>query len=524
MGVGTVLGSRDPQRSFFGAISQFGIEAVEKLGFYGKVALHGHEVFKDEDFAGIYCMDNGRASVPPSVVALARLLQHYAGISDAEVVERCRYDLRWKIALDMDPETFEAPFSKSTFQAFRTRLTLHCEEGIAFERSVRFARELGILPNKLCVALDSSPVRGRGAVKDTFCLLSDAIAEVVRRVARKWRRPPEEVAEEAGLGRHITALSIKGSEVVDWSSEEDKSRFLKGLLEDCNQAVELADHADCASAQVDLLKKIITQDVEPGTEDGRQPEIRRGVAKDRVSSVTDPDARHSRKSSGKTYTGHKVHVAVDQASGVIVATEVAAPGEADGDKVKQLIERSEEVTGCEVEGALGDCAYGSDEAQRQAQECGVDLKTKMPAHRKGLFGPGDFEVSEDHRSATCPAGHQSEKQYKAKDGILHKWLATTCHACPLRDKCTTSKSGRRQMIVRANFHDRRSREKYANSGEGRAVLRKRVVVEHAIGRVKNLGAGTARYIGQAKTHTQWLWSAAVANLSLVWGKQAFVNA
>jgi hypothetical protein len=522
--VDTVLGTRDPQRSLFDAIAQFGIKAVKKLGFYGKLALHGHEVFKDEDFEGIYCLDNGRVSVPPSVLALARLLQHYAGISDAEVVERCRYDLRWKVALDLDPETFEAPFSKSTFQAFRTRLTLHSEEGIAFERSVGVARELGMLPNKLCVALDSSPVRSRGAVKDTFCLLSDAVAEVVRAVARKWKRLPEEVADEAGLSRHITAPSIKGSEVVDWNSEEDKSRFLDGLLDDCDRAVELADNAECASAQLDLLKKIITQDVESGAQDDQHPEIRRGVAKDRVSSVTDPEARHSRKSSGKTYTGHKAHVAVDQASGVIVAAEVGAPGEADGEKVKQLIDRAEEVTGCDVERALGDCAYGSDEAQRQAQECDVDLKTKMPAHRKGLFGPGHFEISEDHRSATCPAGHQSEKQYRAKDGVLHKWSATNCHVCPLRDKCTKSKSRQRQMLVRPNFHDRRRREKYARSKEGRAVLRERVVVEHAIGRLKNLGAGTARYIGRAKTNTQWLWSAAVANLSLIWGRQDFVSA
>ena len=518
-----MLGSRDPQRSFFGAIAQFGVEAVQKLGFYGKLALRGQELFRDEDFVAIYCTENGRPSVPPSVLALARLLQHYAGISDAEVVERCRYDLRWKVALDMDPETFEAPFSKSTFQAFRTRLTLHGEEGMAFEGSVRVARELGILPKKLCVALDSSPVRGRGAVKDTFSLLSDAIAEVVRAIAGKQRRSPEEVAEEAGLGRHIIAPSIKGSEVVDWNSEEDKSRFLKGILEDCYQAVELAEHADCASAQLDLLKRIITQDVEPGAEDDQHPEIRLGVAKDRVSSVTDPEARHSRKSSGKTYTGHKAHVAVDQTSGVILAAEVGAPGEADGEKVKQLIDQAEEVAGCDVERALGDCAYGSDEAQRQAQECDVDLKTKMPAHRKGLFGPGHFEVSEDHRSATCPAGHKSEKQYRAKDGVLHKWSATNCHVCPLKDSCTKSKSGRKQMLVRPNFHDRRRREQYARSKEGRAVLRERVVVEHAIGRLKNLGAGTARYVGRAKTNTQWLWCAAVANLSLIWGRQAIVS-
>ena len=46
------------------------------------------------------------------------------------------------------------------------------------------------------------------------------------------------------------------------------------------------------------------------------------------------------------------------------------------------------------------------------------------------------------------------------------------------------------------------------------------LVEHAIGRLKNLGVGSARYFGRAKTRAQWLWAAAVANLSLVWGREA----
>lgn len=34
--------------------------------------------------------------------------------------------------------------------------------------------------------------------------------------------------------------------------------------------------------------------------------------------------------------------------------------------------------------------------------------------------------------------------------------------------------------------------------------------------MKNLGAGTARFFGRAKTKAQWLWSAAVANLQRIW--------
>jgi hypothetical protein len=73
-----------------------GVAAVEKMGCYGKLALRGHVVFTDEDSAAAYCSDNGRPSVSPSMLAKARLLQCYAAVSDAEVIERCRFDLRWK--------------------------------------------------------------------------------------------------------------------------------------------------------------------------------------------------------------------------------------------------------------------------------------------------------------------------------------------------------------------------------------------------------------------------------------------
>jgi len=164
---------------------------------------------------------------------------------------------------------------------------------------------------------------------------------------------------------------------------------------------------------------------------------------------------------------------------VITAVDISAPGDSDGGKVSTLIQQSEELSGSTVDQAVGDSAYSTAEAQKRAKERRIELKTKMPRPRKGLFGPGAFKLSEDLRSATCPAGHPSAKQYKARDGILHEWSRKDCGSCPLKGRCTTSE--RRQIRARPDFHDRRRRERWAESDEGRQLLRKRVVVEHAIG-------------------------------------------
>ena len=61
---------------------------VGRDSFYGFLAVHQGELFRDEDFADLYCLDNGRPSIPPSLLATALLLQAYEGASDQEAKAR----------------------------------------------------------------------------------------------------------------------------------------------------------------------------------------------------------------------------------------------------------------------------------------------------------------------------------------------------------------------------------------------------------------------------------------------------
>ncbi len=60
------------------------LDHVRRDSFYGFLALHREELFCEEEFADLYCPDNGRPSVPPSLLATALLLQAYEGVSDEE--------------------------------------------------------------------------------------------------------------------------------------------------------------------------------------------------------------------------------------------------------------------------------------------------------------------------------------------------------------------------------------------------------------------------------------------------------
>ena len=116
------------------------------ISFYGLLASLRGRLFRDADFAAFYCAENGRGSVPTSLLATALLLQSHDKVSDAEAKARANFDIRWKVALGIEVE--DRPFAKSTFQVFRAQLILHDKVREVFESSLRLARESGYLKRR----------------------------------------------------------------------------------------------------------------------------------------------------------------------------------------------------------------------------------------------------------------------------------------------------------------------------------------------------------------------------------------
>ena len=106
-----MLGKRSEQKGFWEADRLY-LDYVGKDTFYGLLASLRGQLFSDDDFAEIYGPDNGRDSVPPSLLATALLLQTYDQVSDAEAKARADFDIRWKVALGIEIE--DRPFAKST--------------------------------------------------------------------------------------------------------------------------------------------------------------------------------------------------------------------------------------------------------------------------------------------------------------------------------------------------------------------------------------------------------------------------
>ena len=236
-----MLGERSDQRGLWEADRLY-LDHVGKDTFYGLLASLRGQLFRDSDFAGFYCADNGRDSVPPSLLATALLLQSHDKVSDAEAKARADFDIRWKVALGIEIE--DRPFAKSTLQVFRAQLILHEKVRTVFESSLRLARESGYLKKRgMRVALDTTNILGRGAVRDTYNLLADGIIKLMRALASVEQTTLRDWAGAQGYKRYLGS-SIKGESAIDWSNKKARAGLLATIVADADRLLEVARWAE----------------------------------------------------------------------------------------------------------------------------------------------------------------------------------------------------------------------------------------------------------------------------------------
>ena len=502
-------GRRNPQHSLWEA--QAWPHAVPPDSFYGRMSAIGDELFRDDDLADMYCPDNGRPSWPPSLMSGITLLQFFTDVSDEEAVDRLRFDLRWKVALNL-PLDFVPP-DASTLCVFRRRLLKHGKERYAFNRVVQVGRAAGFIPDKVTLLADTTPQRGAGAVQDTYTLLRKGIRKVLKAAgytAAQKRR---------GLGANLAVyLDSDRKAAIDWTDAKARAAQLKVLVQDAEAVLELArQEADDAEVRAAawLLTKVLGDDVEID-EDGN-PQIGDGVAEDRIVSMTDPELRHGRKSAAQRFDGRKVLAAADQASELLLGVEPMAASAGDGQGLSDIVESVQEEQGVKVERVISDGAFGSGDNRAACAREGIDLVSPLAEPSDPEVAKSAFAIDVEGQSATCPKGHQAVGCQTVKDAqgrpvLLFTFARDVCEACELFGRCVHSKTQGRS--VRTHYHEvlLQAARKRQETEEFKQLYRLRAAIERLIACLVQHGLRRARYIGKAKVRLQAQWTGAAVNL------------
>ena len=466
------------------------------------LAAHRGELFADAEFADLFPSARGRPSVPASVIASVMVLQVLHDYSDAEAAEAARCDLRWKTACGFPLD--HGGFDPSTLVYWRRRIAQSEGPHRITGAVAKVIAGTGVLKGRRQRAVDPAILADAVATQDTITQLAAA----VRRVGRVVPGAGELIAAVC-TGHDYTQ---PGKPRIDWDDPAAKDALVSALVTDANALVAaLADQEldEQAALAVGLLALVAGQDVEPaagsdGT-DGRW-RIARRVAEDRVISVHDPQARHTRKSPEARRDGYRAHVVACPQTGIITSERLTkACGEDNSDAaVAGQFLAEQAASGGPACAWYGDSAYGTGELRAAIGHAGHTAVIKpgpvKPAVDGG-FTTADFTVDEAAGTATCPAG--VTRPITARRSVI---FGAACRACPLRARCTTAKDGR---TLRLHPHDailRAARAAWAAQPALREDYRKyRPNVERVISQVASRGGRRLklRYLGTAKNNA-WL--------------------
>jgi hypothetical protein len=298
----------------------------------------------------------------------------------------------------------------------------------------------------------------------------------------------------------LLAPSIKAGLDIDWSDARQKATAIEILERQVSEPLR---------PYLEAMTAVSDQDLERTAQGGVA--IRQGVATDRRISIEDPEMRHGRKSKSKRFDGYKEHVARDLDVPVIVACAVTPANRPEeegaapiGDDIAQQ--------GFTIAEAHIDRAYVNSPLVDEVMQCGGQVFAKPWAqrpHRPGLFSKADFTIDLRAKTVTCPAGQVEPFE----PGETVHFDPEACGACSLRASCTLAASGRGCSISVAKDESAQRRfRKLQKSRPGRAALRARVAVEHALAHVAARKGHRARYLGTRKNLFDLRRAAAIQNL------------
>ena len=497
---------------------------VRVRALFGFLRVHRQELFDDEFQEQLESMyrTTGAGDPPnkPAQMCMAVLLQGYVGASDAEAVELTLVDLRWQMVLDC-VGAVEPPFSQGSLQAFRERMIEHQIDRVLLEKTAALVRsgaaskgDSQMIDKAIKVAIDSRPLAGAGRVEDTINLLGHAARNIVRIVSKITERDTEEICRKAGIPL-LLASSIKAGLDIDWSDPKQKAMGVEIVERQVSSLQRWVDqHLDEVINEplrpyIDAITQVRTQDLEEAANGAVQ--IRQGVAPDRRISIEDAEMRHGRKSRSKRFDGYKEHIARDLDLPLIAACAVT-PANRPEEEGAAPIGEDIAIQGLHVIELHIDRAYVNSPLVDNVIESGGKVFAKpwgVRARAPGMFTKRDFKIDMRAQTVTCPAGQI--EPFEPGDTV--EFDPEVCGACALRSKCTQAASGRgRTVSIAADEALQKKLRMFQKTRRGRAALRRRSAVEHALAHIAARKGQRARYVGVRKNLFDLRRAAAIQNL------------
>ncbi len=412
-----------------------------------------------------YCLDNGRNAIPPIRMFKYLLLKAIHDLSDADLVDRSKYDMSFKYFLDMAPE--EDVINSSSLTKFR-RLRLQDMNllDLLIGKTVEIALEKGLITSKTII-VDATHTKARYNQKSP--------KEFLQEKSKNVRKAVYQLDE-----------SMKGKFPTKPTSNEVGEE-----LDYCRQVVEVVEtqskiaHIPAVKEKLNVLKEVI-DDYEV-----------------QLSYSSDPDARVGHKSADSAFFGFKTHIAMSDER-IITAAIVTTGEKSDGQYLQELVEKSKE-THMEIETVIGDTAYSGKDNLKYTKSENLRLISKLNPNITGEVSNRKilFDFNKDARMYVCPAGHiahrkarTGKKNQNVNQSETYYFDIEKCKVCPMQEGCYKEGSKSKTYSVTIKSTEHKDQANFQETDEFKELAKKRYKIEAKNSEIKNPhGYNTAKSAG-----------------------------
>ncbi len=360
-----------------------------------------------------YCPDNGRPSVEPVLLLGVTLWQFVEKVPDREAVERLRYHLGWKYALNH--EVNEVVFDPTVLVRFRAKLLEHEQGRLLFERILKGLQDAGLIPRKYKQRLDSTHVLGMIAKMSRLECVRESIRLALKELEGmlgEGQRPEFwgilwERYVESKLDYRTPEVELKNK--MQQGGED--IRRLRNWVGDQKEKGKVFPEA----AQMKLLDRVFQEQY--AVRDAEAMEVLREQPVGAVRNPHDPDVEWAAKGRGKSkkeFEGYKVQVAEtvseepvekgEPAKNFLTAVMIQRATESDEAGREQVLEEQGEMGLERPEVEYVDGAYVSAQEIVKAEEEGRQLMgpaQPAPSPRNKAFSAEAFQINVKESRLSC---------------------------------------------------------------------------------------------------------------------------
>jgi hypothetical protein len=453
--------------------------------------------FINEEVKDVYCEDNGRPSIPPIILYKATLVQRMKGLSDEEMERVAKYDIEIKHFLGIPIE--DTSFDYSTLSVFRKRLGIERFEAI-FQKMLYQIKQKGLLDDYKTQIIDSMPVLTKAALPSTTALIYSSIKRCIKTIKSKEKK--KDLFNLLDIDERKLEHYSKARPLFKLDDKQKKKAFGKAV----KRAIKLIDAIkDLEEVREDLsfLRQIIKENVV--FEDELVKEKEKKPPKS-IKSLVDKDAKLGHKSKEEMLFGYKHNISITE-NGFITATTTTTMADKDDEQLMPIVEKQKEVD-LKAEKIKADSAFGNPYNFVEANAMDIELEAPL---RKGRLEEGfnwyDFTLSNDASCLTCPNGITVGSSGKRKFIFPVK----ACKTCPLKSKCTKSRTNRTVVIPEEHkllkeVMEKQERNKQLKTGKNR------LFIENILAFLEKLGGKLTPYFNLAATTIHNILVATLSNM------------